>query len=114
MMAVRAAEFVLEKMREDGRLLRTYKDGQAKINAFLEDYALLAEALIELYQTTFELKWYEEARTLTENMVDLFWDDEGGFYDTARDQAGLITRPQEITDNAIPSGASSAVAVLLR
>jgi len=112
--AVRAAHFVLGKMRGNGRLLRSYKDGQAKINGFLEDYASLGEALIELYQTTFDVRWYDEAEALTETMVDLFWDDEGGFYDTARDQEGLITRPQEITDNAIPSGTSSAVELLLR
>jgi uncharacterized protein YyaL (SSP411 family) len=109
-----AAQFVLDKLRRDERLLRSYKDGQAKLNGYLEDYAFFAEALIELYQATFDLHWYEEAGSLSEAMVDLFWSEGSGFYDTARDHEGLITRPQEITDNAIPSGTSGAVAVLLR
>lgn len=109
-----AADFVLRELQRDGRLLRTYKDGQAKIAGFLEDYAFFTEGLIELYQTTFELRWFEEAKRLAELMVDLFWDDGAGFFDTARDGENLITRPQEITDNALPSGTSSAVAVLLR
>jgi uncharacterized protein YyaL (SSP411 family) len=113
-LAVNAADFILREMRQDGRLLRSYKDGQARFSAYLEDYAFFAEALIELYQTTFDLRWFREALLLTELMVDLFWDDGGGFFDTARDHENLITRPQDITDGATPSGTSGAVAVLLR
>jgi len=113
-MAVTAAEFVLGSLYEDGRLHRTYKQGRARFNAYLEDYSFFIEALIELYQSTFDIKWYRHALTLTGTMVDLFWDDEIGFYDTSHDHENLISRPQDLQDNAIPSGTSSAVAVLLR
>jgi uncharacterized protein YyaL (SSP411 family) len=114
-MAAHAADFILGEMRaEDRRLRRSYKDGRARFDAYLEDYALLAQALLELYQTTFDLRWYRESLALAETMVDQFWDDRSGFYDTARDHESLITRPQEVTDNATPSGTSGAVGVLLR
>ncbi len=113
-MATLAADFILSALRKEGRLLRTYKNGRAHIPAYLEDYAALAEALIELYQTTFDRRWFEEALALTEQMVTLFWDDQAGFYDTATDHESLITRPQEVTDNATPAGTSMAVAVLAR
>ena len=113
-MATRAADFILRELQQDGRLLRSCKDGRARFNAYLEDYAFLTEGLIELYQTTFDLRWFKEALALTGRMVDLFWDDEAGFYDTSHDHEELVTRPQELADNATPSGTSSAVAVLLR
>jgi uncharacterized protein YyaL (SSP411 family) len=113
-MATNCAEFVLDKLREDGRLLRTYKDGEAKFNAYLEDYAFLCEGLVELYQSSFDRRWFDEALALTETMVDLFWDEESGFYDTSRDHEELIVRPQSFQDGATPSGNSAAVAVLLR
>lgn len=113
-MAVAAADFVLGQMCEDGRLYRSYKDGRAHLNGYLEDYAFMAEALIELYQTTFDLRWYREALALCEALVSRFWDDEAGFYDTAHDHESLITRPQEVTDNATPSGTSGALAALAR
>ncbi len=114
-MAARAADFILREMGgAGGRLRRSYKDGRARFDAYLEDYAFLSRALLELYQTTFDLRWYRESLALAETMVDLFWDDISGFYDTARDHETLITRPQEVTDNATPSGASGAVGVLLR
>ncbi len=112
--AVRAAEFVLGALRRDGRLLRAYRAGQAKHHGYLEDYAFMGEALLELYQTTFDTRWYREAAVITEAMCELFWDEDAGFYDTAHDQDALITRPQEITDNAVPAGQSGAVALLLR
>ncbi len=113
-LAIRSADFILREMRRDGRLLRSFKDGQARHNAYLEDYAFITEGLIELYQTTFDIRWFKEALGLTEQMVDLFWDEEAGFFDTASDHEGLIARPQSLTDNAIPAGTSSAVAVLIR
>lgn len=113
-LAIRSADFVLHRMCRDGRLLRSYKDGQARHNAYLEDYAFMAEGLLELYQTTFDVRWFRKALMLTEQMVDLFWDEGAGFFDTASDQEGLIARPQSLTDNAVPSGMSSAVAVLVR
>jgi uncharacterized protein YyaL (SSP411 family) len=113
-LAIRSADFILRELRRDGRLLRSFKDGQARHNAYLEDYAFITEGLLELYQTTFDMRWFKEALGLTEQMVDLFWDEEAGFFDTASDHGGLIARPQGLTDNAIPAGTSSAVAVLVR
>jgi hypothetical protein len=109
-----AARFVLREMMVDGRLRRSYKDGRARFNGYLEDYAFFVEGLIELYQTTFEVEWFEAALDLTETMVALFADDEAGFYDTSVDHEDLVTRPQDLTDNATPSGNSAAVAALLR
>ncbi|MFN8499796.1 MAG: thioredoxin domain-containing protein [Anaerolineae bacterium] len=113
--AVRNAEFLLNRVQREGRLLHTWKDGAAKIPGFLEDYAYLADALLALYEATFDLRWVHEARRLTDAMLDLFWSEaDGVFFQTARDQADLITRPIELFDNATPSGNSVATAVLLR
>ncbi|MFN8482028.1 MAG: thioredoxin domain-containing protein [Anaerolineae bacterium] len=113
--AVRNADFLLTQVQRDGRLLHTWKDGQAKIPAFLEDYAYLADALLVLYEATFDLRWVAEARRLTDAMLDLFWSEEDGvFFQTAHDQADLVTRPVEMFDNATPSGNSVATGVLLR
>lgn len=113
-LAVQAGEFIANKLMQNGRLLRSYKDGRARFNAYLEDYAFVAEAFLELYQATFDLKWFEYAFTLTETMLEQFWTDHAGFFDTSHDHEDLISRPQSLQDNAIPSGTSSAVAVLLR
>jgi uncharacterized protein YyaL (SSP411 family) len=113
--AKRCAEFLLGDLTRDGRLLRTYRDEVAKIGAFLEDHALLADSLISLYQTTFDTLWVREARRLADAMLDLFWDDDAGlFYDTARDADELVIRPRDYHDNATPSGNSTAVTMLLR
>jgi hypothetical protein len=113
-LAEQSATFLLEELREDGRLRRSYKKGATKFNAYLEDYAFVIEGLLALYEATFELQWFTEAQSLTETMVSLFWDNEAGFFDTSADHETLITRPQELTDNAIPSGTSAAVAALVR
>ncbi len=113
-MAVQASDFVLGKLYANGRLRRSFKDGQARFDGYLEDYSFLAEGLLELYQSTFDMKWFRAALALTETLVEQFWDDGVGFYDTSRDHEKLVIRPQEIADNALPSGTSSAVAVLLR
>ncbi len=113
--AVRNAEFLLRELRREDRLLRTWKEGQAKIDAFLEDHALLIEALIAVYETTFDTRWVREARTLAETMLERFWEDsEGAFYDTAADAEMLVVRPRDPYDNPIPSGNSAAVMALLR
>jgi uncharacterized protein YyaL (SSP411 family) len=109
-----AAHFVLRELRQGNRLLRSYKDGRARFNGYLEDYAFFVEGLIELYQTTFDVAWFKAALELTESMVELFVDDEAGFYDTSVDHEDLVVRPQDLTDNAIPSGTSAGVGVLLR
>ena len=113
--AQKSADFLLVKLRREGRLLRTYKDGRAKINGYLDDYAALADGLLALYACTFEPRLFAEARALADTMLEHFWDDaEGGFYTTSDDHEALISRPKEVFDNAVPSGNSTAVGVLLR
>ncbi len=113
--ARRNAEFLMQSLQRDGRLLRTYKDGQAKLNAYLEDYAFLISGLISLHEATFEARWLTDAIDLGRSMVDLFWDEGSGvFYDTGRDHEELVLRPRDTSDNAIPSGSSMAADVLLR
>jgi uncharacterized protein YyaL (SSP411 family) len=102
-------------MWRDGRLLRTYKDGKAKVDAFLEDHALLADALLAVYTATADVRWVRAARDLAETMLDRFWDEEQGvFYDTAAAGEALIVRPRDVFDNPTPSGTSAAVVVLQR
>jgi uncharacterized protein len=110
------AEFVLTRLRDpDGRLLRTYKDGRAHLGAYLEDHAFLIEALLTLYEASFETRWFEEAQALAETMIERFGDPErGGFYSTASDHEELIARRKEVGDHPIPSGNSSAAMGLLR
>ena len=114
--AVANAEFLLRELRDaDGRLLRTWKEGRAKIGAFLEDHALLAEALLAVYEATWDARWVREAARLADEMLARFWEeDEGVFYDTAKDAEALVVRPRDAFDNATPSGTSSAVMALLK
>jgi uncharacterized protein YyaL (SSP411 family) len=113
--AVRAAEFLTRDMVQDGRLLRTWKAGQAKLKGYLEDYAMVAAALIDVYEATFERRWLDESRRLADEMLRLFWDEAvGGFYDTGVDHEALIVRPRNLFDNAVPSGSSVAIETLLR
>jgi uncharacterized protein YyaL (SSP411 family) len=113
--ARRNAEFVLSNLRRNGALLRTWKDGVAKFNAYLEDYAFLTEGLVTLFETTGESRWLNEALTLTERMVEEFWDEEGGgFFFTGKSHESLIVRSKDYFDNATPSGNSVAAIVLLR
>jgi uncharacterized protein YyaL (SSP411 family) len=111
-----AAEFVLSELRdESGNLLRTYKDGRAHLNAYLEDHAFLLEALLALYEATFEQRWFEQARALAERTIERFGDPErGGFFSTSSDHEELIARRKEVGDHPIPSGNSSAALGLLR
>ena len=111
-----AADFVLGEVRDpDGRLLRTWKDGEAKYAAYLEDHAYLLEALLALYEATFEERWFTEARVLADTIIARFADDEsGGFFSTADDHERLVARRKELEDAPIPSGASSAALGLLR
>ncbi|HEV7585539.1 MAG TPA: thioredoxin domain-containing protein [Solirubrobacteraceae bacterium] len=114
--AVACAEFVLSELRdEQGRLLRTYNDGVAKLDGYLEDHAFLLEALIALFEATCEARWFEEATALADEMISRFADEEhGGFFSTASDGEALIARRKDVEDTPIPSGASSAAAGLLR
>jgi uncharacterized protein YyaL (SSP411 family) len=109
------ADFVLSQLRRDGFLLRTWKDGVAKYNAYLEDYAFFVEGLVTLYETTGEFRWLKEAIALTDHMIDEFWDEDGGgFFFTGKSHEELIVRSKDYFDNATPSGNSVAAAVLLR
>jgi uncharacterized protein len=109
------ADFLLDQLRRDGRLLRTFKDGVAKLNAYLEDYAFLAEGLLTLYETTGESKWLNSCIGVTETMVEEFWDEkDGAFYFTGKSHEDLIVRTKDYFDNATPSGNSVAASVLLR
>ena len=114
--ARRLAEFLLGTLSEpDGRLLRTYRDGAARIPAYLEDYANVADGLVELHWATGDLRWLEEARRLAGLAIDLFADpDNGGFYVDARDGNGLVARRKEFDDHPSPSGNSMLAYVLLR
>jgi uncharacterized protein len=112
--AEKNAEFVLENLKRDGLLLRTYKDNQSKLNGYLEDYAFYVDGLVALYQATGKLRWLEEARTLADKMIEEFWDnDEGGFFYTGKSHEELIVRSKDYFDNATPSGNSVAAEVLL-
>jgi uncharacterized protein YyaL (SSP411 family) len=114
--AVKSAEFLTTLMRDaDGRLLRTWKDGRAKLKGYLEDYAMVAAALLDVYEATFARQWLDAARGLADDMRRLFWDaDLDGFYDTGTDHERLIVRPRNVYDNAVPSGTSVAIETLLR
>jgi hypothetical protein len=113
--AIRSGEFLLDNlMNEDGRLLRTYKNGESKLNGYLEDYANMIDALIELYQTTFDERWFITARDLADTTLARFPTESGGFYDTSDDHERLIVRPRNVQDNATPSGNSMIAKQLLR
>ncbi|HKO42607.1 MAG TPA: thioredoxin domain-containing protein [Pyrinomonadaceae bacterium] len=113
--AERNADFILKNLQRDGLLLRTYKDGQAKLNAYLEDYAFLIDGLLTLFETAGNFKWFEEAVKLTETMISEFWDEQdGGFFYTGNSHEELIVRSKDFFDNATPSGNSVAAEVLLR
>jgi len=113
--AERNATFLLSELRPNGRLLRTYKDGRAHLNGYLEDYTFLADGLLALYEASFDPHWFVEARRLMDEAITLFADEQnGGFFDTGSDHEALISRPKDIMDNATPAGNSVAIDVLLR
>jgi uncharacterized protein len=110
------AELLLGTMRDaSGRLLRTSDGTSAKLNAYLEDHAFLLEALLDLYEATFEPRWFAAAREIADAMIARFADEErGGFFSTSDDHERLLTRRKDLEDNPIPSGSSSAALGLLR
>ncbi len=113
--ARRNASFLLDRLRADGRLHRSYKDGRARFNGYLEDYAMIADGLLALYEATFETRWLSEAESLCDAVLELFWDENRrSFYDTPADHEELVTRPRDVYDSAAPSGNSVATEVLLR
>jgi uncharacterized protein len=114
--ASQAAGFILDRMRAEGaRLLHTYKDGQAKLNAYLDDYANLIDGLTRLYEATGEPRWIEGALELARVMIDEFADAEhGGFFYTGKSHEPLIARTKDLFDNATPSGNAMAATALVR
>ena len=113
--AEKNAGFLLERLMREGRVLRAYKDGRAKVKGFLEDYTFLADGLLALYEADFEPRWFVEARRLVDEAIRLFGDEQnGGFFDTGSDAEELVSRPKDIMDNALPAGNSMAIDVLLR
>jgi len=114
--AEKASEFIFSKLvRPDGRLLARYRDGEAAFLAYLDDYAFLIWALIELYETTYKPMYLKKAMELTNDMIKYFWDNKkGGLFIYGSDSEQLITRPKEIYDGAIPSGNSVAALNFLR
>ena len=114
--AVACASFVLSELRDaDGRLLRTWKDGRGRLGAYLEDHGYLLEALLTLYETTFDPRWYREAVALADTIIERFSDAErGAFFTTPVDHERLAARRKDLEDSPIPSGNSAAAFGLLR
>jgi uncharacterized protein len=113
--AVRAAEFLLARLRDDGRLLHCWRAGEARHRGFLDDHASLCNALVTLYETESDRRWLEEAGRLADAMLALFADSEGGgFFYTAGDHEPLIARKKDIMDTPVPSSTGLAATALLR
>jgi uncharacterized protein len=115
--AARAAATTLLRVHRDanGHLLRTSDGAQAKLNAYLEDHAFLLQALLALYEATFEARWFGEARALADTMIARFVDEErGGFFSTSSDHEELLNRRKDLEDTPIPAGNSAAAVGLLR
>jgi len=113
-MATRSAEFLLSALRPHGKLKHSWRDGKTTDEVFLEDYAALILGLLELYQTDFNNKWFTAAKELADEMIELFNDPNGGFFDTAKDGEQLLLRPKDFQDNATPSGNALACEALLK
>ena len=114
-LAVQNGEFLFSRMVRDGRALRSYKNGEARLAGYLEDHAALGLGALALYELTFDALWLERARAMCDAMLQWFWDEKNSvFYDTAHDHEALVTRPRDITDNAMPSGTSLAVDLMVR
>ncbi len=113
--AMEAANFLLKHLQRESRLLHRYRDGEASVPAFLDDYAFLSSGLSDLYEATFDAPWLAEAKRLTQEMVRLFWDDkQGGFLFSGQHNERLIAQHRELYDGAVPSGNSVAALNLLR
>jgi len=113
--ATRSAEFILSTLHKNGRLMRYYRDGRVVEKAFLDDYAFMAMGLLDLYEATFDVKWLVEAKSLGNQMIELFADTQtGGFFLAGKDGEKLIARTKPGSDGAISSGNSVAALVLLK
>lgn len=112
--AKRNAHFLLDNLYQNGRLLRSWRNGKSKHNAYLEDYASLILGLLALYQTDPNVYWYQQALKLADEMVMHYRDPIGGFFDTRDDHENLLLRPKDLQDNATPSGNALAANALLK
>ena len=114
-LATRAGEFLASSLVRDGRACRVYAGGAARIGGFLEDHAALGLGFLSLYELTFELRWLTLAQSMADACDAQFWDEDvEAYFDTAADAETLVTRPRDVTDNAMPSGNSLAVELLQR
>jgi uncharacterized protein len=113
-MATRNADFLLDALRPSGKLKRSWRQGNVINEVFLEDYAALILGLLELYQTDFQEKWFSAAEELADEMIELFADPSGGFFDTSKEAEELLLRPKDLQDNATPSGNALACEALLK
>jgi hypothetical protein len=113
-LATRNAGFLLTHLRPNGKLKHSWRDGKTINEVFLDDYTALILGLLELYQTDFNNKWFVSAKELADEMIELFADPAGGFFDTAKDGEPLLLRPKDVQDNATPSGNALACEALLK
>jgi uncharacterized protein YyaL (SSP411 family) len=107
------AAFLLEEMTVDGQLMRSWREGDARQRAFLQDHAAVGLGLLTLYQTDFNPRWYQAAVLQAEEILDHFTDPSGGFFDTRDDHEPLITRPKSLQDTPVPSANTLATKLLL-
>jgi uncharacterized protein YyaL (SSP411 family) len=113
-LALRNGAFLFRHLVREGRVMRSFTDGRATIPGFLEDHAAVALGAVALYQLTFDRRWLDRARALADVILDRFWDEAAeALFDTASDGEQLVTRPRDVTDNALPSGSSMASELLL-
>ncbi len=113
--AERAADFIFTRMRPKGRLLHTYRAGRSHIDAFLDDYAFMLQASVDLYEATFDVRWIDRANGLLREMTDKLWDENsGGFFSTPKGKAYLLVRGKDAHDSALPAGNAIAAHALLR
>jgi uncharacterized protein YyaL (SSP411 family) len=112
--AQRNARFLMSQLYVNGRLLRSWREGKAAHNAYLEDHAALIIGLLSLYQSDADLSWFEAAKCLTNDLLQHFTDPAGDFFDTRDDHEALINRPKDLQDNATPSGNALAATAILQ
>ena len=112
--AIKNANFLTTQLYDGKILYRSWRAGKAQHQGYLEDYAGLILGLLSLYQSNPDPTWFERARSLSDEMIEHFSDQSGGFFDTRADQDNLISRPKDLQDNATPCGNSLAAHALLQ
>ena len=113
--AKEAVRFILQEMRKEGGLMRVFNRGRSRVKGYSEDYAFFIQALVDLYEATFETEWLKEADDLNSRMIHQFWDERnGGFFFSGEENESLIAQSKSPYDNAIPSSNSVAVSNLLK